>query len=373
MARWLVLGLLVGCASDVRRIDASVDGAAADSSAIDAPFRDVVRLDVPGEVCETVSAVAEPLPPTVLFQMDTSNSMNCRADDFGCLTDDPTPAPDDSRWDVFVSALVDAVGSFSDASSVGLMRFPRAEGACARDEFVSDFTRLSDGRAGVVAAARSIVPDGLSTPTHDAVAFGVGRLSGVERPALVLATDGDARVCFGCDTDCAFDDPSAQDRDNDALVERVRAAAAAGVPTFVIGVPGSAGYRPVLSRLASAAGTARAGCSDSGPTYCHYDLTDPALDFGAALRDAFAAIGEAVLECVYEIPDNPDGAFDPGQVNVRIQIEGGDESIPRDPARGSGWDYSDDMTQIELFGAACDRARMADALDILFGCPTILI
>ena len=350
-----------GDASTDARADVSVDGSRVDSA-----------IDVPGPVCETVSARAEALPATLLFQIDSSNSMNCAFDDRACLTDDPTPDPNDSRWDVLTRELFAALALAPGSHRVGAMRFPRAGGACANDEFLAEIQPLSTSLDTTRDAIAAIMPDGLSTPTHDAVAFGLGRLAGLERPYLVLATDGDARVCFGCDTDCAFDDPSAIERDNDDLVMRVQTAAASGVPTFVVGVPGSQVYREVLSRIATAGGTARAGCSDTGPTYCHYDLSE-GVDFGAELQAALAEIGEAVIACEYEIPDNPDGAFDPTRVNVRITTDGTEETIGRDESRSAGWDYTDGETRIELFGTACDRARAADQLDILFGCPTLLI
>lgn len=368
MKRVLLSCLLVACGGDDRPGggDASMDAPGVDAPRVDS------AIDVPGPVCETVSARAEALPATLLFQIDTSNSMNCAFDAVGCVTGDPTPDPNDSRWDVLTRELSETLGAAPGTHRVGAMRFPREGGACANDELLATIEPLATSLDSTRAAIAAIVPDGLSTPTHDAVAFALGQLAEQERPYLVLATDGDARVCFGCDTDCAFDDPSALDRDNDDLVTRVQSAASAGIPTFVVGVPGSQVYREVLSRIATAGGTARAGCSDTGPTYCHYDLSE-GVDFGAALQAALAEIGEAVIACEYEIPDNPDGAFDPTQVNVRITTDGTEETIGRDESRTAGWDYSDDMTRIELFGAACERARSADQLDILFGCPTILI
>lgn len=363
-----LLCLIVACGGDDRPAG---DASMTDAPSVDAPRTDSA-IDVPGPVCETVSARAEALPATLVFQIDTSNSMNCPFGATGCLTDDPTPDPNDSRWDVLTRELGEALGAAPGSHLVGAMRFPRAGGACANDEFLAPIQPLATSLDSTRTAIAAIVPDGLSTPTHDAVAFGLGQLAGLERPYLVLATDGDARVCFGCDTDCAFDDPSALDRDNDDLVDRVAMAAAEGIPTFVVGVPGSQVYREVLSRIATAGGTARAGCSDTGPTYCHYDLSE-GVDFGAALQEALAEIGEAVIACEYDIPDNPDGAFDPTQVNVRITTDGTEETIGRDESQTSGWDYTDGETRIELFGAACERARAADQLDILFGCPTILI
>lgn len=324
--------------------------------------------------CETASAFADPLPATLLLQVDTSGSMNCAATAASCAVGDPTPDPNDSRYDVFLAVLETALAGLPDSTQVGAMHYP-VTFSCARDETLVDIGPLSTTRGPLLSALRGVTPEG-TTPTRDGVTYALGRLrarSADEARHLVLATDGAATVCLGCDADCPLE---ALDRDNDQLVEDVRRAAEDGVRTFVIGVPGSGSYRQVLSRMASAAGTARAGCSDSGPLYCHYDLTDPSLDFATALAAALADIGESVLSCEYTIPPNPDGTFDAAKVNVRLIDEAGEPTtIPRDRSRTDGWDYTDDGTRILLHGPACDRAlglRMG-RIDVLFGCPTELI
>jgi hypothetical protein len=327
-----------------------------------------------GEVCLTGTAFAEPLPATLMFQVDTSGSMNCGANDRSCLTADPTPAPDDSRWDVFRARLIEALAALPDATRAGLMHFPGGESSCAPTTADVPIAPLSTSRAAIRSVLAALVPRNI-TPTHDAVAnaMAILRADGGERRYLVLATDGAATVCLGCDAACSFDE---QDRDNERMIVRVQEAAAMGIPTFVIGVPGSQSYRGILSRLASAAGTARPGCSDAGPMYCHYDLTDPSIDLSTGLRDALASIGEVVVSCEYPIPPNPDGTFDPGRVNVVITDEDGTrETIRRDASRTNGWDYSDDGMRIELHGPACDRAEAlrGGRIDVQFGCPTILI
>ena len=327
-----------------------------------------------GEVCEVATAFAEPLPATLMFQLDTSGSMNCGANDRSCLTGDPTPSPSDSRWDVFRMRLVEALAALPDSTRAGLMHYPRTGGSCPSTTPLVSITELTASRAQIGTALNGLTPEGI-TPTHDAVenALAILRADTGERPVLVLATDGAATVCFGCDAGCSFDD---QDDDDEDLVTRIGAAAAAGIPPDVFGVPGSQSFRGILSRMATMGGTARAGCSDGGPVYCHYDLTDPGLDFATGLRDALAAIGEAVVSCEYEIPENPDGAFDATRVNVVVTDEGGTEdTIPRDTSRANGWDYSEDGTRIILHGAACDRAEAlrGGRIDVQFGCPTILI
>ncbi len=334
---------------------------------------DVMFPDVPGEVCESVSAVAEPLPPTLVFQLDMSNSMNCRVSAASCLSDEPTADPNDSRWDQFRQVLLASLDSLPSGTRLGLLRFPRVDGACVNESVALPIAELATNRAAVDATISAFVPDGLGTPTHDAVAFGLSRLrlDGGERPFLILATDGASLACLGCDNVCSEGE---LERDRDAMVSTVGAAASGdGIGTFVIGVPGAQSYRGVLSRMASAAGTAREGCSDAGPTYCHFDLTEPGLDFATALGDALAAIGEAVISCEYDIPPNPDGTFDETRVNVRLTMDGVEQVLPRDTARANGWDYDDARDRVILHGNACTRAQAADRVDVLFGCPTILI
>ncbi|MCB9610963.1 MAG: VWA domain-containing protein [Sandaracinus sp.] len=376
--RALLLGLslaCVACGGDDRPPGTGRDGGGTPvDGATDArSLADVVLPDVPGEVCESVSAVAEPLPPTLVFQLDMSNSMNCAVTNASCLTEDPTADPNDSRWDVFRRVFLSALDTLPTGTRLGLMRFPRSEGACANDATEVAIDALSANRSSVESTVGALVPNGIGTPTHDAVRYGLGQLraDAGERPFLVLVTDGDARACLGCDNACSFDE---LDDDNDDMVSEVGAAGSDGVPTFVIGVPGAQGFRDVLSRMATAAGTARAGCSDTGPTYCHFDLTEPGLDFATALGDALAAIGDAVISCEYDIPENPEGAFDETKVNVRLTTDAGaEEVVPRDTSRANGWDYDDARDRVILHGDACTRAQAAMRVDVLFGCPTILI
>jgi hypothetical protein len=377
----LSLSLLGACAAprgggpDAAGFDASVRDGSSGGPLDAGPRPDRALPDAGfGEVCLTGTAYAEPLPATLMFQVDTSGSMNCGANERGCAVADPTPAPDDSRWDVFRARLTEALDALPNATRAGLMHFPGGESSCAPATADVAIAPLTTSRPAIGAALAALVPRNI-TPTHDAVANALAllRAESAERRYLVLATDGAATVCLGCDAGCSFD---ALDADNEELVARVAAASADGIPTFVIGVPGSQSYRGTLSRLASAAGTARAGCSDAGPLYCHYDLTDASIDLSTGLRDALASIGEAVVSCEYEIPPNPDGTFDPARVNVVITYDDGStETLRRDRGRADGWDYSDDGLRIELHGPACERAEALreGRVDVFFGCPTILI
>ena len=342
------------------------------------PRADLAGLDLgPAPICETTVATAEPRPATLVFQLDTSGSMNCDRAAASCLVGDPTPAPDDSRWDVMRTELGAALASLPDSTRAGLLHYPSTF-SCAPSDAppLVAVDVLSTTRALIAAATAALAPQGI-TPTRDAVQAALTVLRArptTEDRYLLLATDGAATVCLGCRADCSY---SELDADNLALVDDVRTAASEGIRTFVVGVPGSQGYRAVLSQLATAGGSARAGCSDAGPLYCHYDLTDASTDFATGLRDALAAIGGAVVSCDYTIPANPDGtAFDPTSVNVVLYDAAGTETgrLARDPARADGWDYSDDLSHIVLHGPACDSARATEGrVEVQFGCPTVFL
>lgn len=333
---------------------------------------DVPVRDAGFASCAMTSASADRLPTSLLFQFDTSGSMNCPAIPTGpCAVADPTSDPTDSRWDVFRGRVSEALEALPDVTRAGLMHYPDPATSCASTTADVPIAELTTTRSLIQGVLGGLVPESI-TPTHDAVRNGIAQLTSRmdEQRFLVLATDGAASVCLGCDAGCSFE---ARDADNEAMINYVAEQAAAGISTYVIGVPGSQGFRRILSRMASAAGTARADCSDAGPRYCHFDLTDETVDFSMALRDALLAIGRSVVSCTYTIPPNPDGVFDPSLINVRLVDDAGLEEVI--PQGASGWSYSGDMLRVELSPAVCERARAlrTGRVDVLFGCPTIIL
>ncbi len=328
------------------------------------------------DACLSDTFGAEAAPATLLFQVDSSGSMNCAPNASGCATAPPGPG---SRWEVFRAELESALGVLPSSASAGLMHYPTGTGTfqgnptgCIPQTPDVPIGSIATTEAQIVSALAAISPAG-GTPTHDGINVALAQLAQANTPGnkfLVLATDGQATFCAGCDLFCTSDELAA---DNEVLIDEVAAAAASGVRTFVLGAPGSEAYRTVLSRLAEAGDTkADAACSANGPVYCHYDMTTSA-DFGAALADALAAIGSTVLSCVYDIPPQ-DGSFDASLVNVELTSGGQTSTLARDESHTDGWDYSDDGLQIILYGPACDAAKAAQngSVTILYGCPTIV-
>jgi hypothetical protein len=111
-------------------------------------------------------------------------------------------------------------------------------------------------------------------------------------------------------------------------------------------------------------------------------LIDTTQNAATQLAAALASIRTtAVVGCTYTIPAPPAGqALDPAQVNVTYTDGAGKvTSVLQDPAgtdcaKGSGWEYSADGSQINLCGSLCTtvKADTGGSLQVLFGCATVV-
>jgi hypothetical protein len=129
---------------------------------------------------------------------------------------------------------------------------------------------------------------------------------------------------------------------------------AAGVETFVIGIPGSAPYAAVLDSLAQAGGTARA----AEPYYYRVDTADT-----SALTGVLAQIAAKVTaSCTFYLTKAP---ADPNQVNVYV----GGALVPRDG--GDGWSLQG--TTLTLEGTTCSAIENGTAVSVrvVEGCATV--
>jgi len=205
------------------------------------------------------------------------------------------------------------------------------------------------------------------TPTHDAYMVGLNQLINTMLPGnkyLVLITDGAPTYSLNCVGD------GETQVDSMPLIGQVQNAATGGIKTFVIGSPGSEPARGALSQMATMGGTAQPNCSDTGPTYCHFDMTTQ-TDLATALKNALSQITGQILSCTYAILQPGAGeTLDLRKVNVRYN--GAD--IPKDPsdaACNTGWNYSPDKTQIVLCGDKCNEVKSQGGdIEIVFGCAT---
>lgn len=326
----------------------------------------------PDASCAKTSMESNALPTMVMFQLDTSGSMNCFPTESEAQCDANPKAG--SRWEILREALKDAFPSIPSGTSVGLMHYP---GPGFLPPAICDPSRMLVGVAPLDTAQQAKLNTALDqitpkqgTPTHDAMAAALTELRKLPpgNKYIILATDGAAGFCIGCNAFC-FD----QKADNDLMIKSVGEVwQKENIGTFVIGVPGSEAFRNELSRMAQAGGTAKPGC---GANDCHFDMTTSPGNFGDAIADVLGEISEQLLGCSYSIPSQDEGSFDPGKVNVQFTDDGGTTTdLPRDPQKQDGWDYSADGKQIELHGQACEKAKASQKgrIDIVFGCPTIV-
>jgi hypothetical protein len=343
--------------------------------------------------CATNTARTESAPSVLELVVDTSGSMRQTA-----------PGTNMSKWDVTREALRAAINALPPSTGIGVMYFPEKSAPASTpngDETdparpVSECIDLRNqvpidvvGPAGSMHRTQVLTsldapgrPTG-GTPTHDAYKIGIDAISKTTLPGnrfVVLITDGQptyAEGCRGTGRTQDANDPTP------IIAEAGNAAQASNIRTFVIGSPGSeelgapgfADARTWLSKMATSGGTATPGCSDNGPNFCHFDMTQKP-DFAQALQDTLKLIVGTVVGCTYQIPPPASGMLAKDKVNVIFTPSSGQASlVPQFGGMGdctSGWRYSTDGLKIELCPATCDLVQK-DAkpqVDVIFGCAT---
>jgi len=251
-------------------------------------------------------------------------------------------------------------------------------------------------RAALAQSLANVQPSG-GTPTDDAYTYA---LSNAMEPAIraypdyvpymVLITDGQPTILQGC----KGTGEAAHPVDWMPIIEHIGGAAASSssVKTFIIGAPGSDAQsttgedgRPGLSRAARAGKTQRTeDCSDEGPNYCHYDLTqstDLASDLKSGLRDITRKI-----PCRFSMPAAPPNCeLAPATLNVIYQqnyasgiaeqtwIIGQSDAFCGADSADDGWYIDSATNMIILCPATCQTVQtdLRPRLEILSGCHAV--
>ncbi|WP_437282920.1 vWA domain-containing protein [Sorangium sp. So ce375] len=288
------------------------------------------------------------------------------------------------RWTMMKGALGTALDAIQDRMSVGLQLFP-TDSHCGMDQGEDLSVAVAPGATSVPAIKSHLdatEPDG-ATPTADALAralryLTVGAGSALEGDKVVLlATDGgpncnqdeavtcEAATCTtNMDGDCPSGVPNccaggASDAclDDARTVQQVKDLRAAGIKTFVVGIPGATAYADVLDQLAVEGDTATAAVS---PRY--FEVVD-----GASLGETLTGITrDLVRTCELSLETEP-----PDRAKVNVFID--DEVLPK--PGDDGWDYDDSTTPptIVIKGATCEHVKSvgAESVRVEFGCPTV--
>jgi hypothetical protein len=333
--------------------------------------------------CSDWNATSTAMPSSLMLVVDVSLSMNDTTDTTGRRT----------KWDITREALTNALNALPPETQVGLLLYPNQSpstgstaqevSACVNVGALVSPSALGNGARGhrqdlINALDTADVRDGRGTPTHDALAtaYDAFAQSGLTANGfVVLITDGQPNIMRGCIA--SGNGGGFQDVDPEPIVAEAADASSRGISTFVIGSPGSEQGREWLSRAAQAGGTAYAGCSDTGPDYCHFDMTTEP-DFSAALNQALAQIAGSVISCSYPIPEPPPGeTLDLDKVNIVYTAGGGSVLILRNDQADCavGWQYTADGTGIDLCSETCTSATQESAatVELFFGCDTRIL
>jgi len=283
--------------------------------------------------------------PAVVFVLDRSRSM-AQPLVVG------TPA---TRWQVLRSALAAALPPIDGDVEIGALLYPASGGGgqtCAVGASVDLEPRT--GNVGALSALLSAASPTGSTPTADAIEAAasvlLARRAATRARALVLATDGapacndalDPRTCR-CAAGGARCQSAVRCLDDARSVERIRALATGGLPTYVIGLAsaGDGTFAGVLDAMAVAGGRPR-----RGGTREYY-----AASSGEELEAALVEIRDQVGACTYLTTSVPSETG-----SITVTLDG--VVLPQDPAGVEGWRWGSQRDgEILVSGATCERIR----------------
>ena len=360
---------------------------------------------ITSDACSGWSSEGENSPALIDFVVDTSGSMSDNSANTGGQT----------KWAITAQALQNAIDVLPSMTVVGMLLWPNMNtipnhndinggpvldtSACVNTGAIVPPVALgptgSDQRAWLSSAIGSVTPAG-GTPMADAYNYALGAVmqtTFVGAHYMVLITDGQPTIQLGC----MGTGEEAHPVDFGPVTQSITNAYAAPnyIQTFVIGSPGSEAQsstnvdgRDLLSAAARAGGTATPGCSDTGPQYCHFDMSQVA-DFATGFTQSLQTITGQILSCDFKIPDAPGGqviSADPTKLNVIYKINGssvlGSMKLvaPSDPTcpQGNGWylDPNDPANNhVILCANTCDLVHKdaGAVLDFRGGCDTISI
>jgi hypothetical protein len=352
--------------------DYEPDAGAGNELALDSgsgvPRCELVQPD--GSICGCTDVPLLTDKPTLYFVLDRSGSMN-----------------EANKWQTVRGVVAKVITAIGPRATFAAAVFPSpAHDACAPGVEVMT-PRAGDspaGRAGYTTNAllnATNVPASGGTPTAATFAALKPRLQSLASAArtyVILATDGgpncnaqaqcDVSACIaniesaapGCSPGVPPNCCTAQYYGPGECLDAAPTIAAAsdlhaaGIDTYVVGVPGSGPYASVLDQIATAGNTARS----SPPLYYRVDSVGEAA-FLSAISQIAAKI---VASCTLPLSAPPPNS---NEVNVFLD----DQPVAKDPV--NGWTL--DGATITLKGATCDAVLSGNALDVrvIVGCPTV--
>lgn len=318
------------------------------------------------------------VPAHVLLVVDKSSSMTATPDGFSS-----------DKWTATRSALADALMAVqSDLDfGLGLFPFPNECDVAAGGNVNVDVGPGDETVPEILSALDVTAPSG-GTPTSAALGQALEYFSGgggaslEGRKYVLLATDGgptcNAALSCGpeqcvpnlegrcpdgisncCDPSEAGPGAERGCLDDAATLAQVEALSALGIPTFVVGIPGSEIFADSLDDFAIAGGVPNA----DGPR--SYFAVDDAASLSEVLRSITRSL---VTSCELQLESVP-----PNLERLNVEVEG--EVIPRGGADGWELDTTTSPPTIVILGQTCQRIESegVESVRVVYGCPTITI
>jgi hypothetical protein len=346
----------------------------------------------PSSECDEFAGLTDCGGMTLGAELKTVNLLLV-IDKSGSMTDEPEGF-DANKWDALVQALDEVLNEAAPILNLGLVLYPYSRQIAIPEKSCgTNCCLLEVGEAAVnvpiapgtesvgkILSLLESTPPGGGTPTADALRRAREYLTAATLEGdtyVVLATDGGPNCNFDleCDADrctanldnqCSLenccDGNGEYCVDDESVTGEIEALRDAGIPTFVVGIPGTEDYAQYLDDFAEAGGVPN---PDDPPSYYAVDASGGVEGLTGVFRDITEQL---VRSCEVELEREPPA---PSLVNVAVDCT----PIRPEEDDGSGWelDTSASPALIRLSGPVCEEIQTSGAkrVDVVYGCKTI--
>jgi hypothetical protein len=316
-----------------------------------------------GMSCGVSTTPVMPEPPDILIVQDKSGSMTEQANGCCCGTSGSnmctgnvncagnTDCGANSKW-AQVSAAMDTVVMATQANVNWGLIFFASDNTCGVGS-MPNVTIAGNNYTAISQAYANGTP-GSYTPTElamNAATAYMKTLTDTNPKYLLLATDGLPNCSPTSRNNMTADD-------SPGATTAVMNAAAAGFPTFVVGIGNTMG-EATLNGFATAGGEPQTGSADGNSFY--------EVNSTADLVTALNKIVGLIASCTIPLTNVP-----PNQTNVAVSVDdasGKATKVPQD--NSNGWSYvTGSTTTIQLNGSYCDgiKAGTYSNVEFVYAC-----
>lgn len=320
---------------------------------------DVSGNTTPTDVtCAQNQVPIQVLPPDIMIVMDRSLSMTDDEDGQPCADSDKVGDGNcgtASKWYQTVEAIKSVVGATQTRVNWGMFWLGDEPARCgAGTTPVVPITRR-ESLAPIQQALEGNAFEGdLGTPTAKVIENTIAYMKTLdsENPKyLLVATDGEPNCAGG----------KLNSVDTTGATSAVAAAAAANMPTFVVGIATTSlqTATSVLNSMAVAGGRAQTGTDTQ-----YYAVTDT-----ATLEATLTRIVELASSCTISLENVPTGEW----TMAISATDASEQDVLVPESDTDGWIYTDASSHesITLVGTACDRLKDGSYsnLQFVYTCP----